>query len=177
MNRLPPHAMDRAGYIINQSLTAPVPFGKKGSVECGCGWIAAYNLRRWQGDEVEPEQVAHTLHRLSPLSGLMGVNVIALWIYLLFLGMRPLLLPVTRKTHHRGQAGIIMYKVRKGGHYVAYIPGGGDAYCFLNGVYGLEDDRAAMGEYVRRQSRWPIALVLTARTRPARVRKELPERG
>ncbi len=172
MNRLPPRAMDRAGYIINQALTDPVPFGKKGSVECGCGWIAAYNLRRWQGDDAEPEQVARVLHRLSPLSGVMGVNVIALWIYLLVLGMRPLLLPVTRKTLRRGEAGIIMYKVRRGGHYVAYVPDGEGAYCFLNGVYGREDDRASMGEYVKRQSRWPLALVLTVRRRPPRVRKE-----
>lgn len=160
MNRIPPKALDGRGFIIDQSLTGVIPFGRKGSVACGCGWIAAYNLRRWRGDPVEPETVARTLHRLSPFSGFFGVNVFFLWLYLLFLGMWPLVLPVTRKSRRVG-AGILMYRVKGNGHYAAFLPGEEGKVLFLNGVYGARGHEMVMGDYLKEFSRWPLGLVIT----------------
>ncbi len=157
MDLLPPEALDCRGYIIDQSKTDAVPFRPKGSVQCGCGWIAAYNLHRRRGDDVTPQQVARSLNRLSPMSGIWGVNVVCLLLYLLVKGFRPRLQLITSRSVKMGEAGIIMYKVRRGGHYVMYELLNGNTYRFSNAVYGRHEYLADPAQFMEQRSKWPLA--------------------
>lgn len=157
---LPPKAVDDRGFIIDQSQTGGIRFGRRGSVKCGCGWIAAYNLHLWRGERPEPQQVARCVNRISPLSGTTGVNVFCLWLYLLIKGFRPRLGIATRSGRGMGRVGIIMYKVRRGGHYVMYERLDDDRCRYYNAVYGRREHIAAPAEFMTQRSRWPLALVI-----------------
>lgn len=152
---LPERALDREGYIIDQSQTGAVPFGLRGSVNCGCGWIAAYNLLLWRGMAPDARRVARLMHLTSPLSGLLGVNILALWLYLAVKGFRPRFRIISKsRAADCGDAGIIAYRVRVGGHYVAYRREDGLSYRYYNALYGREGHVSPMAEFMARRSRW-----------------------
>lgn len=157
---LPPQAVDDRGFIIDQSQTGGVRFGRRGSVKCGCGWIAAYNLHLWRGDRPEPQTVARRVNRISPLSGTTGVNVFCLWLYLLINRFHPRLGIATRSGRGMGRVGVLMYKVRRGGHYVMYERLDGDLCRYYNAVYGCREHISTAAEFMARRSRWPLALVI-----------------
>lgn len=160
---LPLSALDGAGYIIDQSRTQDIPFGRKGSPACGCGWIATFNLHHWRGDDVSPWETARRIHRISPLSGRFGANVFCLWFYLLFHGFHPWLRVITKHSGNMGDAGIIMYKVRRGGHYVAYEKLGEGEYRFYNAIYGLKGHSSSVGDFMAARSRWPLAMAISVK--------------
>ncbi len=161
MNGLPAEALDAGGRIIDQSKTGGIPFGRRGSARCGCGWIAAYNLHLLRGESPDAQKVARQLNRLSPMSGTTGVNVFFLWLYLLFRGFRPRIMLISRRTKRSwGEAGIAMYRARRSGHYVAYQRQEGELYRYFNAVYGRQVHISDKTTFLKTYSRWPLALVI-----------------
>lgn len=161
---LPPEALDETGHIIDQSKTGTIKFGRRGSVRCGCGWIAAYNLWLWRGEKKDPQRLARQLNHLSPMSGTVGVNLIFLTLYLAAHGFHPrvkLITPGTKKGF--GPAGIIMYRAGRHRHYAAYEHLHDGQYCFYNAVYGRREHIATFRQFFSAQSKRRLALLIKVR--------------
>ena len=157
-------AFDEAGYIINQSLFASVPFGYFDTKRKGCGWIAAYNLLKMYGYECFMQETAEDINKGTWLQGTFGVNVIHLYLYLKKKGV-PLKLhagTVDELAHIMEQSsiGIVLYFHASGAHYAAYQKEENGLVHFYNSRYGRRNDILTPAAFFKQRSTLPLGYVI-----------------
>lgn len=136
------------GYIIDQDCFSSLRYrGMRASVN-GCGWMAAYNLRRFLGQDADWDAVRReleALHRVTRFPGPTTLRAMRL-----YLGRH---LPEVRETRGRraavraaaaASAGIFRYREGREPHYVSFLREGEGVYRFFNVADGLEDCRMSM---------------------------------
>ena len=113
--------------ITDQLLLPEVRFGQKGNTaDHGCGWIAAYNVRRMLGEDVEPETVLRAVWRGARFGGRMGTDPFYLIGYFRALGYGARFVSGAEpmeKAARASDAFILLYVYDQndcpGGHFVA----------------------------------------------------------
>ncbi len=154
------------GYIIDQDCFASVRYrGMRASVN-GCGWMAAYNLRRFLGQDAIWDAVRREMEALHPVRRFPGPTTLrALRLYL------GKYLPEVRETAGReaalqaacaSRAGIFRYREGREPHYVSFLRLPDGRFRFLNLADGLEDCVLSMEEFAAGHLRGP-ARAFTAR--------------
>lgn len=133
------------GLITDQRLLPEVRFGHAGNTaDHGCGWVAAYNVRRMLGEEVEPETVLRAVWRGARFGGRMGTDPFYLLGYFRALGYEAKLVSGTERMEtaaKQARAFILLYvfdgKEVPGGHFIAgQYRAETDDFRILNGEHG-----------------------------------------
>ena len=71
-----PYSSD--GYIVDQARLTFIRYGALTSDLNGCGWIAAFNFFKTQGNTVNTQSLADELIRYSIMRGLAGTDLFRL---------------------------------------------------------------------------------------------------
>lgn len=151
---------DPEGYIINQGMMEALPFGLFNTKDKGCGWIAAYNLLKINGQEVTMEEVAKALDKHAPLGHLFGEWVYSLYFYLkqkLPVRMMHFSKALCVQAMKRSTSGIFLYVHKRGSHYVAYRRVGENRFHFYNAVYGHAGLQMSAEEFMKQFTFLPVA--------------------
>ena len=131
---------DDSGMIINQGGLEKLPFGWFNTRDKGCGWIAAYNLFRINGQEHTMENCAHSLEQYGFSGKLLGERSLTLYRWLKKEGLPVRMKMCTEaeccRLMKQSKNGILLYFHSRGGHYTAYANTGSGKIHFLNAVYG-----------------------------------------
>lgn len=131
--------------ITDQRAFPEIRFGKAGNTaDHGCGWVAAYNVRRMLGEDVEPETVLRAVWRGARFGGRMGTDPFYLLGYFRALGYEATLVSGTERMEaaaKQARAFILLYvfdgKEVPGGHFIAgRYSEEADAFRILNGEHG-----------------------------------------
>lgn len=166
-----PYSQD--GYIVDQARLTGIRYGVFTSDINGCGWIAAYNFLKTQGQPVQEQALADELIRYSVARGLMGTNVFRLKRVLRNYGYQ------TKFTIRRNKkprlpeatdAGVILYIHKDGPHYVTFsrlqsvIPERDEAgvvrFRFFNGIGGKSDHFDTLRGFLTKHNVIPLAIIL-----------------
>lgn len=109
---------DSEGYIIDQGSMHSVPFGWFHTDEKGCGWIAAYNLLKYNGKYEDMQTVIHDLEKHMFLGKVFGQELVYLIAYLKQKGLNVhLSLPSKVACMHaikQYDSGILVYSHARG---------------------------------------------------------------
>ena len=139
------------GYIIDQDCFFECIYRTIPANLNGCGWIAAYNLRKFLGHAVTYEEVRRELDEMHFLR-VPGPTLMCV--------MRKYLkkhVPQYRETVGReaaldaarnSRAGIFRYREGEEPHFVAYIRADGNVFRFFNMADGLEDCVMTMERFI-----------------------------
>ena len=151
------------GYIIDQDyLTAYRYRGMTSNIN-GCGWVAAYDLLRAQGVDIDFETVHRDMNAMFPLQIPGPTPVSKLRIYLARHGRYRL--TVGRKASLRAaakaKAGILRYWEVNTPHFVTFIRVDSGLYRFLNVNDGQEDFTCSMEEFFEKHCLRPFVRVIT----------------
>lgn len=138
------------GFIRDQDCFSSVRYRTMPASINGCGWIAAYNLRRALGEEPDWREICRELdgmHRLRvPGPTLMVVMRAYLARYVPQAGET-----VGREealaAASRSRAGIFRYREGREPHFVAYLRAEGESFRFFNVADSLEDCRMTMERF------------------------------
>ncbi len=163
-----PYASD--GYIVNQGKLTDVRYGLRMSNANGCGWIAAFNFLKRQGEDVTAQGIADELIRWTIFRGLFGTEMFHLWLYLARRGYRTgVKVTGNKKAALPGtaSAGVIYYRHKRGFHFVSFyrdenVPqteNGNPRYRFLNAIAGKEDHFDTMAGFLTKHNVIPFAVV------------------
>lgn len=140
------------GYIVDQDCFHSLRYRTMPASINGCGWIAAYNLRRCLGQDVAYPEVLRELESLH-LWNVPGPTLMTV--------MRAYLsrhVPQARETVGReealkaaaaSRAGIFRYREKREPHFVSYLRTEDGRFRFFNVADGLEDCRMTMEEFGR----------------------------
>ena len=142
----------RDGFITDQDCFSSVHYRGIPASYNGCGWIAAYNLRRALGQEADWDQIRREMdgmHRVhAPGPTLMVVMRAYLRRYV----------PQVRQTVGRekalsaaaaSRAGIFRYRESKVPHFVCFVRQDDGRFRFFNVADGLEDCVMDMEQFGR----------------------------
>ena len=157
-------ALSEDGYIIDQSRSGELKYGRYSSKYNGCGWIAAYNMLRALGQNVSPEQVNSEMNAILPYHGCRGTPITTMEKYLDIAGVCSTLTRGVRKSFTAAsacRAGIIRYHDEGVPHYVAFVRESGDDFRFFNAVEGEERHILTMREFFDKHVGRAFACVLT----------------
>jgi len=163
-----PYASD--GYIVNQGKLTDIRYGLRKSSANGCGWIAAYNFLKQQGEDVAERRVADGLVRWTVFRGLFGTELLHLWLYLARRGYRTGVKVTGNKKAalpEAARAGVIYYRHKRGFHFVSFyrdeaVPQIGNEkprFRFLNAVAGKEDHYDTMSGFLTKHNVVPFAII------------------
>ena len=152
------------GYIIDQNALTDYPYRGMTSDVNGCGWVAAYNLRRAMGQDADFDDVRREMNAMFPLQipGPTPMRKLRRYLkrYLRFRfvpGKRAALAAAESSA-----AGILRYWEGRTPHFITFIRRPDGRYRFLNVSDGREDFIAPMDEFFRRRCRMGWIRVLTA---------------
>ena len=143
------------GLITDQRLLPEVRFGRVGNTaDHGCGWVAAYNVRRMLGESVEPEEVLRTVWHGARFGGRMGTDPFYLIGYFRALGYGARLVSGAARMEAAARAAdafILLYvfdhKDCPGGHFIAgHYREETDDYRILNGEHGGDAAAATLDD-------------------------------
>lgn len=158
------------GYIIDQDCFWAVRYrGMRASLN-GCGWMAAYNLRRALGQAADWDEVRRELEALHRIVRFPGPTTLrAMRLYL-----RRYLPEVTetagRKAALRAaaasRAGIFRYREGREPHYVSFLREAGGGFRFFNVADGLEDCRMSMEDFAAKHLRGPVRVFTAGEAAP-----------
>ena len=138
------------GYIIDQDCFHTLRYRTMPADINGCGWIAAYNLRRACGQDPDWRQVLRELEEMH-LWNVPGPTLMTV--------MRAYLrryVPAAAETVGReealaaaaaSRAGIFRYRERREPHFVSYVREQDGFFRFFNVADGEEDRRMTMEEF------------------------------
>ena len=139
------------GYIIDQDCFSDVVYRTIPASLNGCGWIAAYNLRKFLGHGITYDEVRREMDEMhflrAPGPTLMCVMRKYLKKYV----------PQIRETVGRAaalaaaresRAGIFRYREGLEPHFVSYIRQGENRFRFFNMDDGLEDCVMPMEQFI-----------------------------
>ena len=139
------------GYIIDQDCFSDFKYRTIPANFNGCGWIAAYNLRRFLGHEASYDEVRREMDEMHFLR-VPGPTLMCV--------MRKYLkkhVPEVRETVGRkdaltaakeSRAGIFRYREGLEPHFVSYIRQGENSFRFFNMADGLEDCVLPMEQFI-----------------------------
>jgi len=152
------------GYIRDQDCFSDLRYRTMPASINGCGWIAAYNLRRFLGQETDWLQVCQELDSMHllrvPGPTLMTVMRTYLARYV----------PQARETVGREEAlaaaagsrpGIFRYREGREPHFVRFSRQEDGSFRFFNVSDGLEDCRMSMGQFGREHLLGGTVIVFT----------------
>ena len=139
------------GYITDQDHFSAYKYRGMTSNYNGCGWIAAYNLRRAQGHDVDFESVHRDMNALFPFQIPGPTPVWKLRLYLARHGKYQLTVgkKASLAAAEQAPAGILRYWEGKTPHFVPFIRQGDGRYRFLNVNDRMEDFICPMDEFIR----------------------------
>jgi hypothetical protein len=152
------------GYIRDQDGFSDLRYRTIPANINGCGWIAAYNLRRFLGQDVDWTQVMQELDAMH-LQRVPGPTLMRV--------MRAYLarcIPHIQETFGRedalaaakeSRAGIFRYREGSVPHFVSYIRQEDRSFRFFNVTDGLEDCRMSMEQFGREHLRGGAVIVFT----------------
>ena len=152
------------GYIIDQDCFSSFTYRTIPANYNGCGWIAAYNLRRFLGHTVSYDEVRRELDEMHFLR-VPGPTLMCV--------MRKYLkkyVPEIRETVGReaalaaareSRAGIFRYREVREPHFVSYIYQGDNSFRFFNMADGLEDCVMSMDRFAEEHCAPGTVIALT----------------
>ena len=137
------------GYIIDQDCFSGYRYRGMSSDINGCGWIAAYNLRRAAGQDADFDEVRREMNALYALQIPGPTPVRKLRRYLrrylpcaFAVGMRRSLAAA-----ERSDAGILRYWEERTPHFIAFVRQGDGLFRFFNVADGQEDILCPMDRF------------------------------
>ena len=156
------------GYIIDQNRMHEYPYRGMTSDVNGCGWIAAFNLRRALGQQVDFDDVRREMNALFPLQFPGPTPVRKLRRYLdryvayRYVPGREAALTAAE----RSEAGILRYWEGRYPHFISFIRQPDGRFRFLNVAPGREDFVEPMADFFRGHCKrgWVRALVAEPET-------------
>lgn len=140
------------GYIVDQDCFHALRYRTMPASINGCGWIAAYNLRRFLGQDVSYPKV------LRELEGMHLWNVPGPTLMTVMRAYLDRYVPQARETVGReealaaaaaSRAGVFRYREKREPHFVSYLRTEDGRFRFFNVADGLEDCRMTMEEFGR----------------------------
>ncbi|MCD8116571.1 MAG: hypothetical protein LUE21_05575 [Oscillospiraceae bacterium] len=160
---MPQNGFSDDGYIIDQDYFSDYPYRGSTSNINGCGWVAAFDLLRAQGQAVSFREVLDGLNSIRPAKhpGPTPVWVLRQYLagfgaYRLCLGRRAGL-----RAACQAPAGILRYWEGRGPHFIPFLrQGDGHVYRFLNVADGLEDMTCSMEEFFAGHCRYGFVRVI-----------------
>lgn len=151
------------GYIIDQNRFREYRYRGMTSDVNGCGWIAAYNLRRAAGQKVDFDEVRREMNRLFPLQ-IPGPTPMYKLRWYLRRYLRVRFVPGRHRAEAaaaRSRAGILRYWEGRTPHFISFVRQPDGRYRFFNVVDGREDFLCSMESFFRRRVRRGWIRVLT----------------
>ena len=157
-------AFSADGYIRDQDALGDVRYRTIAASFNGCGPIAAYNLRRFLGQEPDWREVFREMDAMHRVC-VAGPTLMTV--------MRAYLqrhVPELRETAGREQAiaaarqsraGVFRYRERFEPHFVSFLRTGEDEFRFFNVADGLEDCRMSMEDFAREHLTGGMVIVFT----------------
>lgn len=153
----------RDGYIIDQNALGDYPYRGMTSDVNGCGWVAAFNLRRAVGQEPDFDEVRREMNAMFPLQIPGPTPMRKLRRYLgrympfRFVGGKRKALAAAE----RSAAGILRYWEGRTPHFITFIRQPDGRYRFFNVSDGMEDFTESMETFFRGHCRkgWIRVLV------------------
>ena len=152
------------GYIIDQDCFSDFKYRTIPANYNGCGWIAAYNLRRFLGHTASYDEVRREMDEMHFLR-VPGPTLMCV--------MRKYLkkhVPDVRETVGRdavldaareSRAGIFRYREGLEPHFVSYIRQGESGFRFFNMADGIEDCVMPMEQFVKEHCAPGTVIVFT----------------
>lgn len=158
-------AFSQDGYIVCQSRTAGIPYGRFDSPYNGCGWIAAYNLLRALEGESDWAAVHSAFAARLPLAGMMGTPVTTLRRCLALHGAATRVVWGKRaaaRAMESAAGGILRYLEGREPHYVAFAAAGEGKHRFFNVNEECPELTASAQEFLRAHVRFPVLHAIIA---------------
>ena len=149
---IPPEAFSSDGYIVDQDYFSPVRYRTMPANINGCGFIAAYNMRHFLGQEVTWQEVLEELDAMHTLR-IPGPTLMRV--------MREYLdkyVPGWVETVGRDEAlaaaagsttGIFRYHEGYEPHFVSFVRQDNGGFRFFNVADGLEDFSCSIEQFGR----------------------------
>ena len=155
----------RDGFITDQDCFSSVRYRSIPASYNGCGWIAAYNLRRALGQEADWDQIRRELDGMHRVQAPGPTLMVVMRDYLLRY------VPGIKETVGRekalsaaaaSRAGIFRYREKKIPHFVSFcrLPDG--RFRFFNVADGLEDCVMDMEQFGREHFLGGTVIAFTA---------------
>ena len=150
------------GYIVDQDCFHSLRYRTMPADINGCGWIAAFNLRKALGREADFREV------LRELEGMHLWNVPGPTLMTVMRAYLRRYVPEAQETVGREAAlaaaaascaGIFRYREKREPHFVSYIRSGDGRFRFFNVADGEEDFTAAMEDFGREHLRGGTVIV------------------
>ena len=152
------------GYITDQDCFHSLRYRTMPADINGCGWIAAYNLRRFLGQQADWRQV------MAELDGMHRLRVPGPTLMVVMREYLQRHVPGVRETVGReealaaaekSRAGIFRYREKFEPHFVSYIRSGEGLFRFFNVDDGLEDSEMSMERFGAEHLRGGTVIVFT----------------
>ena len=152
------------GYIMDQDCFHSLRYRTMPADINGCGWIAAYNLRRYLGQEADWRQV------MAELDGMHRLRVPGPTLMVVMREYLQRHVPGIRETVGReealaaaqkSRAGIFRYREKLEPHFVSYIRAEDGLFRFFNVDDGLEDSEMSMERFGVEHLRGGTVIVFT----------------
>lgn len=152
------------GYITDQDCFSSIRYRTMPADWNGCGPIAAYNLRRWLGQEPEIREVYREMDALHRLHAPGPTTMRVMRLYLSRYA------PDFRETEGReaalaaaagSRAGIFRYREGQEPHFISYIRTGEESFRFFNVDDGLEDCTMSMAQFGEEHLKGGLVIALT----------------
>ena len=150
------------GYIVDQDCFHSLRYRPMPADINGCGWIAAFNLRRFLGQEPDWREV------LRELEGMHLWNVPGPTLMTVMRAYLQRWVPEARETVGREEAlaaaaqscaGIFRYREKREPHFISYIRTEDGTFRFFNVADGEEDCRMTMADFGRLHLRGGTVIV------------------
>lgn len=166
---MPQNGFSDDGYIIDQDYFSDYPYRGSTSNINGCGWVAAFDLLRSQGQAVSFREVLDGLNSIRPakIPGPTPVSVLRQYLagfgsYRLHRGRRAGL-----RAARQAPAGILRYWEGRELHYISFVwQENGRDYRFFNVADGLEDMTCPMEEFFAGHCRYGSVRVIVPKKTP-----------
>lgn len=152
------------GYIIDQNKFSAYPYRGMTSNVNGCGWVAAYNLRRAAGQSADFDDVRREMNKMFPLQipGPTPMGKLRRYLkkYLPFryvAGRKR-----ARAAASESAAGILRYWEGRTPHFISFIRQPDGRYRFFNVADGREDFCCPMDAFFEKRVKrgWIRVLVI-----------------
>lgn len=152
------------GYITDQDCFHSLRYRTMPADINGCGWIAAYNLQRFLGQEPDYRAV------MAELDGMHRLRVPGPTLMVVMREYLQRHVPAIRETVGReealaaasaSRAGIFRYREGYEPHFVSYIRTEDGLFRFFNVADGLEDSEMSMNRFGEEHLRGGTVIVFT----------------
>jgi len=148
------------GFIIFQSLTSKIPYGKFFSDKKGCGWIASFNFLKFDDDNLTYEDTYKTFNKRLDFAGALGTNPFRVRKFLKKYNPELKVRLFNKKFLNRNvKKGIILYCVGLGFHYVAFNNVRDNEYRILNICDSCPDYTCSFEKFYNHFMKYKIAFI------------------